>query len=612
MKVIFCTPKLTMRKLDDANIFFESCRDILDSYITNSSYISSMFQIDQLLADDVDADDIFVFFNAEDGKYDNKFLQLIEKYNEEHSRIWAIAMEKNPECRMPPKPVLEKQSFDVSCRNENRNPMKNNMRAIAQIFSRKIIAQTLSPLYRDEVLYFISHRRSDGEHIAAKLADELRSLTRERNVYRDVVNVEVGNDAQKDIDKNLAMSDALIFIQTEEVQKSSYIMKELCYALVYDIPILWIQIDGASYSDLKIRPGEHPMLCYKSDEFDCSERLIEIADEIEEKCFRLIMNSSSQVHSYVEYMRDLHSANKIKLVGDRNAILAYEVEYKEKTKDIYDKGIRRHYIQCFGRNPKENDIKDFIKKVKEENKYENNDRLFLLSNHGHRENEVEDSKVTEENFDDYIMNLENVSGVKRPKQNKRIILSGAFPDCDEIYKSSLLEAVSVYAREIIKNGYILVFGAHPTFQKLIFDIGELYAPDIKYSIEMHMDKAYLAGYDLDELEEKCTLVLSDGLQKMREKMICEKKGEILICLGGKIKEDKTQQGVDIEVELAKRANIPVALVGTVGGRSSEYAYEKITANDWSDLNCWDKGLNESLFYNVNHRLMIKRLLSTLE
>ena len=553
-----------------------------------------------------------MFFNAENGVYENKFRKLIKKYSDVQSRVWAIAMEKNPECRRPPEPVSDKQSFDVSCRNENRNPMKNNMRAIAQIFARKIIAQTLSPLYRDEVLYFISHRRIDGEHIAAKLADGLRNLTRERNVYRDVVNVEVGDDAQKDIDRNLEASDVLIFLQTEQAQNSDYIIKELCYALIYDIPILWIQIDDAPYSNMKIRPGEQPLLHYRSDEFDCPERLDEIVDEIEEKCFRLIMNSSNQVYSYIEYLRDLSEADKIKLIGDNKATLAYEIEYKEKTKDIYDEGIRRHYIQCFGRNPKENDIQRFIQKVKSEKAYERSDKLFLLSNHGQRESLVGDTKVTGENFDDYIMNLENVSGVKRQKRNKRIILSGAFPDSDEIYKNSLLEALSIYSREIIKNGYILVFGAHPTFQKLIFDIGNLYASDVKYSIEMHMDRAYIAGYDLQELEEKCTLVLSDGLQEMREKMIAKDKSELLICLGGKIKEDKSQQGVDLEVELAKKANIPVALVGTVGGRSSEYAYEKIKNNDWSDLNHWDNSLNESLFYNVNHRLMIRRLLNAIE
>lgn len=612
MKVVFCEPKLTMKKIDNANIFFESCREILDTYVTDKLYISSVFQVDQLLAGNADSNDIFVFFNAEDGKYDQKFLKLIKKYNDIKSRIWAVAMEKNPECRRPPEPVSDKQSFDVSCRNENRNPMKNNMRAIAHIFSRKIVAQTLSPLYRDEVLYFISHRRIDGEHIAAKLADELRHLTRERNAYRDVVNVEVGDDAQKDIDKNLPISDVLIFLQTEEAQNSSYIMKELCYALINDIPILWIQIDNASYSKMEIRPGERPILCYRSQEFDCQERLIEIADEIEEKCFQLIMNSSNQVYSYIEYLNDLNDADKIKLIGDKNSILAYKVEYKEDTKDKYDSGIRKHYIQCFGRNPKAADIEKFIEKVKRERTYEVSDKLFLLSNHGYRESEISDTKVTEENFEDYIMNLENVSGVKRQQLNKRIILSGAFPDCDEIYKASLLEAVSVYSREIIKNGYILVFGAHPTFQKLIFDIGRLYAPDIKYSIEMHMDKAYIDGYDVEKLEENCTLVLSDGLQEMREQMICKKKSELLICLGGKIKEDKAQQGVDIEVELAKKTNVPVALVGTVGGRSSEYAFERIEKNDWLDLNPWEQELNESLFYNVNHRLMVRRLLNKID
>ncbi len=612
MRVIFCEPQLTMQTVDNANAFFASCREILDTYVTNRLYISTDFQIAQLLEDAADSNDIFIFFNSEKGAYQKNFLKLIKKYADVQSRIWAIAMEKNPECRRPPEPVSDKQSFDVSCRNENRNPLKNNMRAIAQIFARKIIAQTLSPLYRDEVLYFISHRRIDGEHIAAKLADELKHLTRERNVYRDVVHVEVGDDAQKDIDINLAMSDVLIFLQTEEAQNSPYIMKELCYALIYDIPILWIQIDNAPYSNMEIRPGERPMLCYKSEEFDCQERLIEITDEIEETCFQLIMNSSNQVFSYIECLRDLDDAKKIKLIGDTNAILAYEIEYKEQTKDIYDKGIKKHYIQCFGRNPQKSDIDRFIQKVKQAQTYEKSDRLFLLSNHGQREKSIGDAKVTEENFDDYIMNLENVSGVKRQKRNKRIILSGAFPDCDEIYKNSLLEAVLVYSREIIKNGYTLVFGAHPTFQKLIFDIGTLYASDLRYSIEMHMDKAYLPEYNLEELEETCTLILSDGLQEMRENMICRQKSELLICLGGKIKKDKSKQGVDREVKLARSVNLPVALVGTVGGRSSEYAYEMIQKDAWSELNPWDKDLNESLFYNVNHRLMIRRLLNAID
>ena len=82
MKVVFCEPKLTMKKIDNAKAFFESCREILDTYVTDKAYISSVFQVDQLLAGSADPNDIFVFFNAEDGKYDQKFLKLIKKYND--------------------------------------------------------------------------------------------------------------------------------------------------------------------------------------------------------------------------------------------------------------------------------------------------------------------------------------------------------------------------------------------------------------------------------------------------------------------------------------------------------------------------------------------------
>lgn len=612
MKIIFSRPELTMQKIEEATDFYDECTSILNMYVSNVYYISTVIQVKQLLAGKAEKDDILIFFTSEKGVYSDQILSLLKKYNNVQSRIWAIAMDSSPECRRPPEPVTDKQSYDVSCRKENRNPLKNNMKAIAQMFARKIVAQTLSPLYQDEVLYFISHRRIDGEHVAGKLADGLRLLTRERNIYRDVVNVAVGDDAQKDIDEHLKVSDVLIFIQTEQAQYSDYIIKELCYALVNDIPVLWIQIDGASYDKLQIHPGQGPILSYRSDEFDDKDRLEEIVDEVEDNCFRLIMNSSNQVYSYVNYLNELGNLGRIKLTNDDSSPLAYEIEYYEKTRDRYDIGLRKHYIQCFGRNPQERDIQRFVEKVKKEHQYDRQDRLFLLSNHGNRDRHVSEDKVVEENYDNYLMNLDNVFGVMRQQRNKRIILSGAFPDCDEIYKVSLLEALVVYSREIIKNGYTLVFGAHPTFQKLIFDIGDLYASDVKYSIEMHMDKAYIDQYNIEELQEKCTLILADGLQEMRGNMICNTKGEMLICLGGKIKEDKTQQGVDIEVGLARKANIPVALVGTVGGRSSEYAYQKLIEGSWSDLNPWDKVLNENLFYNVNHRLMIKNLLELIE
>ena len=608
MNVIFCRPELTMEDVGDAILFFNECHAILDKYIYNLRTIGSYELIRQIMLENADKDDIFIFFTSENGVYDKQILKLLGKYNDVQSRIWPVAMEAKPECRRPPEPVSDRQSFDVACRKENRNPLKNNIRAIAHIFARKIIAQTLSPLYSDDVLYFISHCRKDGEQLASKLADGLRLLTRERNVYRDVVNVEVGDDAQKDIDENLKISDVLIFLQTGNAKKKKYIMKELCHAMLNDIPILWIQIDNAPYEDMEIRPCENPVLRYDSDEFFNPERLEEIVDEIEDKCFQLIMNFSGQVYSYLECFMEMSRENKIKLQRDGANTLAYQIEYIDNVKDRYDSGIRRHYIQCFGRNPKKNDIERFCTNVKYKELYKECNKLFLLSTHGKRDSKTADNRVCEENYEDYLANIQNVLGEHSPKMGKRIIISGAFPDYDEIYKNSLTEAVIIYTRQIIRNGYTLVFGAHPTFQQIIFDIGELYSSDVKDSIEMHMSQEYADTYDLELLNKKCSVVLSNDIQEMRKNMICRDKTEMLICLGGKLKDDPSQQGVDIEVGMARKCGIPVALVGTVGGRSSEYAYELLKQGKWEAINSWGNELNEELFYNVNHRLMVERLL----
>ena len=113
MKVIFCAPELTMTELDKANAFFEECRRILDKYVANRQYVSTSFQINQLLAEEADKNDILVFFTSEKGEYNESILKLIRKYNDVKSRIWAVAMSDAPACRMPPEPVSEKQSYDV-------------------------------------------------------------------------------------------------------------------------------------------------------------------------------------------------------------------------------------------------------------------------------------------------------------------------------------------------------------------------------------------------------------------------------------------------------------------------------------------------------------------
>ena len=144
MRVIFCKPELTMAELGEATVFFNESSAILDEYVANVHYIRNSIHINQLLAEEANKNDILVFFTSEIGKYNDVMLRLLRKYNDAQCRIWAIAMEGNPECRMPPEPITEKQSFDVSCRKENRNPLRNNIKAIAQLLITLLSFGTLS------------------------------------------------------------------------------------------------------------------------------------------------------------------------------------------------------------------------------------------------------------------------------------------------------------------------------------------------------------------------------------------------------------------------------------------------------------------------------------
>ena len=610
MDVIFLAPKITMRDCKNAEILYNRCIDQLNEYISDIIVVKTNAVLDHLIDKSFSQEDILIFFNSDCNEYSQLVLRFINKCNQAKCDIWPIAMKK--ENRKPPEIVSDKQSFDIPSLTENRSPLKDNLSAVAQILSRKVIARMLSPYYRDEVQYFISHRRADGEHIAARISDKLIELNRGHKVYRDVVNVSVGEDAQKDIDENLAQSDVLIFIQTPEAGTSSYIEKELIYAIINDIPVLWIQIDDAPYNKLPIAPGKCPLLSYHSADFD-KENIQDIIDEIENNCFKLIMFSSNQICTYLDYMRNLRDDGLIEMIPDQRSHFSYSIRYNTFSADKYVDSKQYHYIRCFGRNPNDIDVTQLAEYVKRNNVMEDNKHVFLISRHGKMEKrKVSETVINCDNYEEYINNLQRNCGRNFKKRFKKIIISGSFPDHDEIYNASLMEAMVVYCREIIKRGYTLVFGAHPTFQKLIFEAAAIFSPDVCYSVEMHMDKAYLSEYDVNELNNKCTLILSNGLEEMRNKMISLNNAELLICLGGKIKADKSLQGVDIEINLAKEKGIPIALVGSVGGRSGEYAREVEKNNIWDLLNNFPEELNKDLLCNVNHRLMIDRLLDAIE
>ena len=94
---------------------------------------------------------------------------------------------------------------------------------------------------------------------------------------------------------------------------------------------------------------------------------------------------------------------------------------------------------------------------------------------------------------------------------------------------------------------------------------------------------------------------------MRKKMIQRQEVKALVCLGGKSKEDKSQEGIREEIELAIKYNIPVFIVGSVGGCSSKVA-EEYRNIDWKNLNDASKELNEEFKNSINYFQLVESML----
>lgn len=609
MDIVFCCPQLTSVQSNEADVFYNFCNKELNTYVPDVTYLHNEFNISKFLAESNGIGIILAFFITKEGNYSEKMLKLFTLCNNDKSIIWPIAMDADS--RMPPLLIQKYQSFDVVSQIENRRLVSENIKSIAFVFARKLISQSLPMLYDDKSRYFISHKRKDGEKIAGKLADKINLLSRCRRGYRDVVEVEVGTEAQDEIDKALQRSDALIFLQTPEAKNSEYIKKELYFALLHSIPVLWIQIDNANKDDFRFIPADGPNLSCCSTDFNNDRKLEKIANEVEKQCFYLIMNSSGSVYNYIDELKDTVHKYQCKLEPDKDYSLAYFLQYRKEKADYYEEGIVSQYLQYFGRNPKEEDKKTLLKRI-EQLEHKPTSAVLISSNQHH--NKVE-GILYEDNYEDYLLNLEEKLGCRRNEKKKKIIISGAFPDCDEIYKFSLREALTLYSKEIIRKGYILVFGAHPTFQDIIFRIGEVYSPDSRQYVHMYISEEYLPEYNIGELERRAAITVTkrgnskpESLTILREEMILNSNSEALICMGGKIKKIKSEQGVDEEVKIARMNKLPIFLVGSVGGRSTQYADELRSSGNWAYINDAESSLNEALIYDLNHRKMVRRII----
>lgn len=236
MRVFIISPKLTMKDIFYADEFNNEMVKQLREYGVEFYEIN-----DRNIArckTKIVKDSIIIVYNEHELEYKiiDEVQELLKKAIEENAQIWPVAIDKT--ARTPTGIISAKQSYDVWEQLRCRDLDEQYIGIVAKIFARKIIARVFPTCYCEESEIFLSHRRIDGEEITAKIYDKMLIQAKELTPFRDVVNVKVGDAAQEVIDERMENSDAFIFLHTARSGESEWILKELRFALLKQIPVV--------------------------------------------------------------------------------------------------------------------------------------------------------------------------------------------------------------------------------------------------------------------------------------------------------------------------------------------------------------------------------------
>lgn len=542
---------------------------------------------------ELDNDSIVVIFNGYIDSND-KFLKTAISKN---SKIFPVAFDK--ENRVPPSIISDKQSFDVYDQLRRRNLSNDYIEIPANVFARKIISECMPTICNEDINIFLSHRRLDGEEITASICDTLNVLAPEKEFFRDIVNVNIGENAQDVIDTALVYSDVLVFFHTELSATSDWILKEILYALINNIPILWIKIGNPDIKGLKYMPSEKPHLEYLEDDFCNQDKLNEIADRILDKSYEILLDKSNDVYDEVGCITDLLD-DKLESINDTEMI--YTLSLPRKGYNYPQRAIKQ-LVQFFGRMPKQSDA-DKLKTLYSSSKF---DSAVMLSKRVITRTKYDD--ILSDNFDDFYYTYFKYLKGNSADLPYDIVISGAFPDGDEIFKQNLTYSLICFAKEILKEGFNLCFGAHPTFQELIFDTAKIVTENHVEKVKMYISNYFVSHNNISNFKNRCTPIEVDevdnnqtlSLTELRKKLIERENVKALICLGGKIKENKSEEGIREEITIAKSKGISVFLIGSVGGCSSIIAEDYAENDNWNELNDASKELNTSLMQGIDYK-----------
>lgn len=570
-------PALTVRTSPSADLFLETLNRVLGEF--NS--VSVLRTASTLRATNPDGSDVVIFFNRPDADYEAIPVHFLEKSKKAGATILPVAATK--EERHPPKCVEECQSFDIVEHLRQRALHPDQVATVANVFARQVLS-SLRPTFSAEPMHlFLSHRRFDGEEITASFHRTL--LTTAQKAFRDLFDVRVGEDAQEIIDTRLRESDAVIFLDTPRSGESPWIAKELQTALSLQLPIVWVRIGPEERrAPLSVLPSGVPH--FKLPDVDPAN------GEVSLNNVEAIVQKAFEIHhrDYVDRLLDEFS--KLKEIAHANH---FQLTLLDPRRMIYSLALPRraeryrerpltHLLQLFGRTPTVQDIRAFPGYAREAG-YElhpkygaHYDSAILLAAVPSKSTaHFDDLGVHSDSIADYVNQIQRVTA-PRTVATKRLVISGAFADCEPEFQQNMTNAVHAVTEAALRLGIGVTFGAHPTFQFMIFDMAKrLRAGDYATAIRMYVSRFFVTNPTIEEFRSHAEIRPTEAiagdraasLTKMREAMMRDPENSALVVIGGKTARGGHVPGVDEEIVLAREAGMPVFVLGSVGGRSSE-------------------------------------------
>jgi hypothetical protein len=553
------------------------------------------------------AADGVVFFNPPCPEFSDGVEALLDEAVRNGAVLLPIAME--PGQRRPAGAAGEAQSFDVVDQIRRRELHGEPLAVIGAALAREALSVTMPTFVQSRLRLFLCHRRSDGEELTARVDQALTHL--QEHVFRDLIDIQAGEQAQQKIDEALAGADALVFLDTPQAGESWWIAHEMATALGRNIPVVWVQLasNEQARAELRVRPAAEPHI--HSAETELSPACAgELADEILRVATRL-----AREHGRIslQALRELkrwaaEHGGEVEVLDARQQIFQLRHPAPAESR-AYPTRPATDVLQFFGRSPGESDQRALEIYLSDQGMGPHDhacrafDAAIMLdpTATGHRV--VGEWSVTE-HPERFLGSLLPLQPQEETPITQRLLLLGAFPTGD-FARDQIIPAVHATATTWLRLGGTIICGGHPTFVPLLAEATRgVLGENASEHLVIYQSEWFAAPAQLQELGERATVVPTAreqtreaSLTVMRTRMIGESDAAAVIAIGGRTDEDGTHQpGIDEEIRMARMHDIPVYLYGAPGGQAGLLAsWAAREGNPWSSLgNALDAVANDLL------------------